>query len=148
MTVDETTNSLLDRIDPARHDVDEVVRRLNEYESLAPDEQDEYYEDGGAKSYAGVAEHPLTELCGEAHNAFFVLRDLDGSLLFVFETSPREPRWEAGPLYGGNLSQADLEPYLLEELPLTDIGIPLDADEFRALLAALPSDPRVPLRSY
>ncbi len=85
---------LLDRIDPSRHDVDEVVRRLNEYQSFAPDEQDEYYEDGGAMGYAGVDAHPLTNLCGEAHNAFFVLRDLDGSLRFVFETSPRDARWE------------------------------------------------------
>ncbi len=73
-------DDLLDRIDPDRHDVDAIVRRLDEYESLDPSEQDAHYDDGGALGYAGVGPHPLTELCGESHDAFFVLRDLDGSL--------------------------------------------------------------------
>lgn len=126
----------------------DVVRRLNEYASLDPEEQDEYYEDGGALSYAGVAAHPLSALCGEAHNAFFVLRDLDGSLQFVFEIAPREQRWDAGPLYRGNLSEADLEAYLEGDRPFVAGGIPLDLDEFVDLLAALPDDPPGPLRSY
>jgi hypothetical protein len=138
----------LDRIDPGRHDVDEVVRLLNEYQSLGPDEQDLFYEDGAEIGYAGVEPHPLTALCGEAHNQFFVLRDLDGSLQFVFEISPREQRWMSGPLYRGNLSEMDLEPYLLRKAPLGAIGIPLEPDEFEALLAALPDDPPGPLRSY
>jgi hypothetical protein len=142
------TDELLDRIDVTRHDVDDVVRRLNEYEALPPDEQDAYYDDGGPMAYAGVEAHPLTEFCGEAHNAFFVLRDLDGSLQFVFEVSPLAQRWEAGPLYRGNLSEFDLEPYFLEDEPVTATGLPLTIAEFRALLDALPNDPPGPLRSY
>jgi hypothetical protein len=140
--------SLLDRIDPARHEVQGVVRGLNEYESLGPEVQDQYYELGGAMGYVAVEVHPLTALCGEAHNSFFVLRDLDGSLQFVFEISPGGQRWEVGPLYRGNLSDVDLEPYLLDGEPLESIGIPLSVEEFAVLLSALPDDPPGPLRRY
>ena len=134
-------DALLDRIDPARYDVDDVVRRLNDYEALDPEEQDEHYEYGGALDYAGVEAHPLTAFCGDAHNEFFVLRDLDGSLRFVWEDPPPTQRWDAGPLFGGHLLEEQLEPYLLGEQPLADLDIPLSVVEFRMVVAALPNDP-------
>jgi hypothetical protein len=102
--------ALLDRIDPARYDVEEVVRKLNEFNELTDVVQDD--EDQGVLGYAGVEAHPLTALCGEAHNGFFVLRDLTGELEFVWETDTRLATWDHGVLFQGHFSEPDRDWFL------------------------------------
>jgi hypothetical protein len=70
------TPELLDRIDPARYDVDAIVARLNEWDTI-PEEEQEEHEDITVYSGIDEATHPLTALIGEAHNAFYAVRGLD-----------------------------------------------------------------------
>lgn len=51
------------------------------------------------------------DLCGEAHNDFAVVRDLDGSLVFLFETAPASDEWESGPFYRQHVSELELDRY-------------------------------------
>lgn len=139
---------LLDRIDPRRHDVDAILDRLNAFSELPVDEQDA--EEFGRWGYAGLdeAEHPLLGLVGEAHNDFCVVRDLDGSLAFLFQVSPRSERWESGPFYRQHVSDLELDRYIEHENAPLEQGLPLSRTEFLALLDGLPDDPPGPLSSF
>jgi len=140
--------ALLDQIDPNRYDVDEIVRKLNEYDELDAAEQDEHDDVGGSYAYAGAddAIHPLTELCGEAHNSFFIVRDLDGSLCFVFETTPATERWDVGPLYQEHVLPG-LES-LAELIEAGDAALPMASEDLRELINGLPDDPPGQVRSF
>jgi len=72
--------NLLDQLDDRRHDTLAILGAANEFGQFTDAEQDET--EGGLWSYAGLgeAEHPLTSLLRESHNATRVVRDLDGTL--------------------------------------------------------------------
>lgn len=137
---------LLDRIDPTRYDVDDVVSKLNEYRDFS--DTAEELEDEGPLGYAGVEMHPFTALCGEANNSFFVLRDLTGELCFLYETDIRTGFWDQAPLSQGNLSPLELETYVYEDGDLSELAIPLTRDELQLLITLLPDDPPGSLRTF
>src|SRR4051794_11811997 len=91
----------LDAIDPRRFDAEEIVDRLNEYRSLSDEDQEDAL---NAWEYSGLAdaEHPLTALLAETHNACAVVRDLDGSLRLIFDDM-RDGPWRIGPLYDAHM---------------------------------------------
>jgi hypothetical protein len=90
------------------------------------------------------ARHPTLALCGEAHNDFCVVRDLDGSLQFLFEAAPGTGPWAYGPLYRQHISELEIEAYLEREDP----DLPLSPEQLRALLDGLPDDPPGPVRRF
>ncbi|MFI4991373.1 MAG: hypothetical protein ACHQHO_10740 [Solirubrobacterales bacterium] len=139
---------LLDRIDRHRYDSKAILDRLNAFSDLSVEEQDA--EEFGRAGFAGLddAEHPLVNLCGEAHNDFAVVRDLDGSLVFLFETAPGSGRWEAGPFYRQHVSELELERYTEHERSPHEQDLPLSRPELEALLDGLPDDPPGPVTSY
>ena len=140
-------DQLLDGIDSHRHDVDAMLGRLNAFSELPGEEQDD--EEFGCWGFASLdeAQHPLLDLCGEAHNDFCVVRDLNGSLSFVFETSPGGG-WEAGPFYRQHVSDLELERYMEHENAPSEYGICLTRTEFQVLLDGLPNDPPGPLMRF
>jgi hypothetical protein len=144
----ETLQELLDRIDPNRHDADAILDRLNAFSGLSVETQDE--EEFGRWGYAGLdeAQHPLLDLVGEAHNDFCVVRDLDGSLAFLFETSPGSGQWRSGRLYRQHVSESELERYLEHENAPAEQGLPFTRTEFLALLDGLPLDPPGPVTRF
>src|SRR2546421_159323 len=92
---------LLDRLGPKRFDVEEIVEAANRYDELPETEQAEYL---SLSDYAGLleAEHPLTSLLRESHNATCVVRDIDGPLMMLWE-EPLSGVWDFGPLCRQNL---------------------------------------------
>ncbi len=143
----DSFEQLLDRIDPRRHDVDAILERLNACSELPVEEQDA--EELGRWGYAGLddAEHPLLDLVGEAHNDFCVVRDLDGTLAFLFQVSSNSERWESGPFYRQHVSDFELDRYLEYEDAPQGQGLPLSRTELLALVNGLPDDPPGPLVS-
>ncbi len=139
---------LLDRIDRHRYDSRAILDRLNAFSDLPVEEQDA--EEFGRAGFAGLddAEHALADLCGEAHNDFAVVRDLDGSLAFLFETASGSGEWEAGPFYRQHVSELELERYTEHERSPYEYDIPLSRTELEALLASLPDDPPGPVTSF
>lgn len=130
---------LLDRLDYRRHDTLAILDAANEFGQLTDAEQDAT--EGGLESYAGLgeAQHPLTSLLRGSHNATYVLRDLDGSLLLLWQESSISDRWSRGPLHRENLIDDGALEDLLEEDPDWLAEISLSAEELRQLLAELPS---------
>jgi hypothetical protein len=132
----------LDQLDGRRHDAKAVVGAANDFSRLSGAEQEEHL---GLWGYAGMddAQHPFTGLLRESHNGTCVVRDLDGTLQFLWQESAAFDRWSIGPLYRENLiDDSDLEE-LLDADPdwLSDQGISLSPPELIALMAALPSAP-------
>lgn len=66
----------IDRLDGRRHDSMVIVDAANEFSRPTDFGQDEI--EGGLRTHAGLdeAEHPLTSLLRESHNATCVVRDL------------------------------------------------------------------------
>lgn len=130
-------NDLLDKIDPQRYDAEAIRDRLNQYEELDAAEANQYM---GAWEYAGLddAEHEFTGLLGESHNATFVARDLDGSLVLLWEERP-SGEWQVGPLFADHMpASGDVPDMLKDDL---DLGLVLK------IIENLPAAPG-PVRSY
>jgi hypothetical protein len=138
---------LLDRIDRRRYDVDAILGRLNAFAELSDEAQDE--QEFGSWGYAGLdeAQHPLLDLVGEADNDFCVVRDLDGTLMFLFETHLGSGKWECGPFYLQHVSD-EVDRYLESEEAPKEQGLQLTRTEFRALLDGLPDDPPGPVKTF
>lgn len=125
-----------DRLGLSRYDVPELVRQANEFEALPSEQQDETT----LWEYAGLidAQHVLTALLPELHNTRIVVRDLDGTLSFVFEDL--DARLEGGTVWSyAELIRQNLvdDDEVGERLHDAD----LDLEAVREVLAGLPSDP-------
>jgi hypothetical protein len=107
---DEPAMDPLDQLDPRRFDVEDLCARLNRFDELSDDEQDEY--EFGIREYAGLddAEHPLSLLLRNSHNATCVVRDLDGELYLIWEEMP-DRGWHFGALSAGNLTTQEDSPH-------------------------------------
>jgi hypothetical protein len=131
----------IDRLDGRRHDSMAIVDAANEFSQLTDFEQDEI--EGGLGTYAGLdeAEHPLTSLLRESHNATCVVRDLDGTLQLLWQESSISDRWSRGPLCRENLIDDGTLQEHLDDDPdwLAGAGISLSSAELRGLLAGLPN---------
>lgn len=132
---------LLDRLHQHRHDTKGILDAANEFGQLSDSEQDEI--EGGLWSYAGLdeAEHPLTSLLRESHNATCVVRDLDGTLQLLWQEPSISDRWSQGPLYRENLIDDGALEELLEDDPgwLAGAGIALTPGKLQELLSGLPN---------
>jgi hypothetical protein len=93
---------LLDTIDTRRHDTLAIIDAANGFGSLSEAEADEHF---GPWEYAGLedAQHPLSALLPEGHNATCVVRDLDGGLNFLWQEESTSEHWLIGPLYREHL---------------------------------------------
>jgi hypothetical protein len=127
----------LDRLDSSRYDVSELVDRANAFEALPSSEQDQttFWEFTGFDQ----AQHVLSALLPELHNTRLVVRDLDGSLRFVFEDLDAH-------VHGGTVwNQAELiRENLVDDDEVADLLMEADVDleVVREVLRDLPSDPR------
>jgi hypothetical protein len=140
-----STQSLLDQLDPARHDVEALLVRLNAWDELEDDHSDKA-EGFWIGTGLDQAEHPLTAFTGESHNTVCVVRDLDADLKFVFETSSASGEWKAGPLYRDHIDDEELA-HAAETGNLGELGIALTAAELAAIIEQLPTAPG-PVRSF
>jgi hypothetical protein len=133
---------LLDRIDGRRHDTTAILDAVNAFGSLSEAEADEHF---GPWEYAGLddAQHPISALLPEGHNGTCVVRDLDGSLNFLWQEESTSERWLIGPLYREHLRDIEEVEELLEGDAgwLVDNGIPVSPDELGAVLGELPETP-------
>lgn len=143
MSREPAVEELLDRISSARHDVLELIDRLNAFEGI-PDDDPRAQDGIWLSTGLAEAQHPLTALCPEGHNTICVVRDLDGSLQFIFDDVMTPIRWQVGPATSEHFSMAA---DALDDEQLQDMEIPLSGAELAALIAALPEAPG-PVRSY
>jgi hypothetical protein len=120
---------LLDQLDPRRFDAEAICRLLNQFDDLPPAEQDEH--EFGIWGYAGLddSQHVLSLLLRESHNSTCVVRDLDGSLVLIWE-EPLAGRWHFGPLSAGNLADPEDSPH--------EGASELNTDLVEAIIASLP----------
>ena len=126
----------LDLLDMSRYDVEALVGRANAFERM--DDRDQDATDLWEYSGLGEAEHPLTSFLPELHNTRVVVRDLDGSLSFVFEDLAARVQddivWDHAPLIRQNLVDDEHADRIVEELGLDRVLI-------ERVLNSLPSDP-------
>ncbi len=133
---------LLDQLDPKRHDTLAILDAIGAFAELSDAEQDDYL---GLWGYAGMdeAQHPLTALLREGHNATCVIRDLDGTLQFLWQENSISDHWLRGPLYREHLIDGEELELEIANDPqwLDECEIPLPFDSLCELLAGLPAAP-------
>lgn len=133
---------LFDKLDARRHDAMAIVDAANAFANLTDAEQEEHV---GLWGFAGMdeAQHALTALLRESHNDGCVIRDLDGSLVFLWQEVSTSDRWLTGPLFQENLIDDSELKELLDGDPdwLADREISLAREEVVAVIAQLPNAP-------
>lgn len=84
------------------------------------------------------AEHPFGSLLREGHNETCAIRDLDGTMRFLWEELP-EGRWFVGPLYVDHLEEEEMidEEYGFAYW-IDEGGYSFSVEELRAAIATLP----------
>lgn len=79
--------------------------------------------------------HCFSDLMGESHNATWVVRDLTGELVLLWEDPPSYA-WRIGPLYADHLPQdGDLS------ASISEAGLHLDVGAIQSAVTELPSAP-------
>jgi hypothetical protein len=121
---------LLEQLDPKRHDALAILDAIGDFGQLSDAEQDDHL---GLWAYSGMdeAQHPLTVLLREGHNATCVVRDLDGTLQFLWQENSTSDRWSRGPLYREHLMDDEELGEAIEDDPRwldeREISLPLDS---------------------
>lgn len=150
-----TPNSRLDTLDATTHDLEDVLRRLNEFVAL-PEEEQEALLDRASEdvthelAWAGVYDmaHPLTDFLPELPEPEVVVRDCDGSLKLIVAGASPDNGWGSvllcqshlGGSWHDSLNDPDAAEWLEDELEAA-FGQHATLELLRSIVNDLPESP-------
>lgn len=133
---------LLDNLDLRRFDALAIADAASDFATLPDAEQDSYLD---LWDFAGIdeARHPLSAFLPESRNDRCVVRDLDGTLILLWQEHSTSDQWLTGPLFIENLVDIETIEESLSNDPdwLSDRDVTQSLADVQAVFTQLPHAP-------